>query len=299
MLKQSVLTSLLAFSFSAFSNGIKYVEYNNNRIPNIVTAAGIATEIRFEEDEKIVYSTFGQNDIWSSEIVKDHILVFKAKAPQPETNLIVHTNKRDYIFTITVGKDDWKKHPNNSGAYYAMRMTYRDKKSMANLKAQKAAKEAQEKQEILRNRKISLDNPTVYSNYDYRATPNAIDILPLRAWDNGKVTFVLFGKGVKRGVAYELNNGKTSLVNQHTEKNGLLVIHGVYRNLILRLGKQAVELRRNEQYGQTENNAKTNVDNTLRTIDNNAPSDFVIPVPQEEIKEISPFVGNAESEPGE
>lgn len=268
-MKQSLLFFSLIFLFPLVSKSeIKYVEYHKNKIPNIVTAAGIATEIVFEEDEKIEYHTFGFDKGWSSQVVKDHILIFKPSDPEPETNLIVHTNKRDYIFTITSGNNEWEKHPNRSNAIYALRIIYKDDKSIAN-------KKINNEKEVLRNEEIATANTYIFSNYDYRATPNAHDLIPVRMWDNGKITFIAFREGVKRGVIYELDEqNKAHLLNQNTEKNGLLIVHGVYKHLILRLGDQAVEIVRNEQYGKIENNMKTNVNSTVRTISSEAPIDF-------------------------
>lgn len=267
----------------SIASGIQYVKYHKNTIPNIVTAAGIATEIVFEEDETIKYKTFGFEKAWNSQVVDNH-LIFVPQDSEPQTNLIVHTNKRDYIFTITVGNNDWKKHPNNSGAVYAVRMIYNDRKSMKNL-AIKAKKEQQAKMRkamqekrrkgILRNVDISSLTSVVYANYDYRATQNATNIIPTRVWDNGKITFMSFPNGMKRGVIYELlPNNKVSLVNQHTEKNGLVIVHGVYKKLMIRLGDEAVELRRNELFGKTENYKKTNVIDAQRVVEKNAPIQF-------------------------
>ena len=43
------------------ANGIRYIDYHPDRVPSIVTAPGIASEIIFEDDETIEYYTFGRN----------------------------------------------------------------------------------------------------------------------------------------------------------------------------------------------------------------------------------------------
>ena len=63
-------------------------------------------------------------------------------------------------------------------------------------------------------------------------------------------------------------------MNQNTEKNGVLVVQGVYPSLMIRLGDEAVELRRNNQSGRRENETKTNVPGTRRTMDGAAPTEF-------------------------
>lgn len=278
-MKKSFITYsilVLASLFSqAYSKGIHYVEYHRDNIPNIITAAGIASEIILEDDEVIEYATFGFDSAWESQIVRDHILVFKAKDEEPETNLIIHTNKRDYLFTVTSGNNQWTKNPNTSGAYYSVRMIYKDGKSKEALAAKAKIDKESEEQGILRNKDISPISSYLHSNYDYRATGNAQDLIPYRIWDNGSITFIAFKPGAKRGVVYELDhNNKSSLINQHTEKNGLLVIHGIYSKMIIRLGDAAVELRRNTVDGTFENEDKTNIDGMMRMVSHDAPTAF-------------------------
>lgn len=265
-MKKIIAAAVILTIAQTHAAGIKYIDYHPDRIPNIVTASGVASEIIFEEDEEIIYFTFGFDAAWDSAVARDHILVFKSKDEQPETNLIVHTNKRHYVFTLTSGNDNWERHPDNSGANYSMRIRYHDDKSMA----AKARHESTE----LRNSDISVLS-YIYSNYDYRATAHANAIIPIRMWDNGIMTFIKFAPSSKRGVVYELQSeGKTALVNQHTEKNGLVVVHGVFQNLIVRLGDEAVEIRRNAVGGLQENHLKTTVPNVVRTIAGDAPSKF-------------------------
>jgi len=297
MKPHTALLPLLAVAITAYARPITYVDYGQDKIPNIVTAAGIASEIIFEPDEIIEYHTFGFEAAWEAQVVKDHILVFKSKDAQPQTNLIVHTDKRSYLFTVTVGNNNWEGHPNKAGAIYSMRMRYHDAKAMQN-------KQARDDKKVLRNREIATSDTYLYTNYDYRATANAYDIVPTRVWDNGKITFMTFHQGTKRGVAYELDSEhKANLVNQHTEKNGVLVVHGVYNHLILRLGDQAVEIRRNDRSGRAENDSKTTVKGTVRTVDENAPSIFRRPpqatnatdTQQRQIEQLMEVYNNAQS----
>lgn len=287
---------LIAALFASLSlplgaQGIRYIDYHVNNIPNIVTAAGIVSEIIFEPDEIIEYHNFGFGDGWASEVVRDHILVFKAQDSEPQTNLLVHTDKRDYVFTVTVGNNDWTGHPDKSGAVYSLRIRYHDGKT-------KAAKEAAEKEAVLRDKDISSPDTYLYHNYDYRATPNAADITPVRTWDNGKLTFIAFPRGAKRGTVYELMaDGKAALVNQHTEKNGLLVIHGVYPRLIIRLGDEAVELRRNDRAERHENPAKTTVRDTRRIEAQNAPGEYRSGTPAPAREQAPVFRGDSNKKP--
>lgn len=292
-MKKLISLCIGAILFEAQAAGIRYVDYHPDHIPNIITASGVASEIIFEEDEKIAYYTFGFDAAWDSAVARDHILIFKAKDQQPQTNLLVHTNKRHYVFTLTSGNDDWEKHPDRSGAIYSMRIRYHDDKSMAAIKARADSQE-------LRNQDISAAS-YVYANYDYRATAHANAIIPIRMWDNGIMTFIKFAPSSKRGVVYELQSeGKTALVNQHTEKNGLVVVHGVFQNLIVRLGDEAVEIRRNAVGGLQENHLKTTVPNVVRTIAGDAPNKFnfnTTEAQKEQLERAQIFTEQPEEEP--
>lgn len=274
-----LMTSLLSGLAQA---GISYITYDKDKIPNIITAAGIATEIIFEADESIVYHTFGFESAWNTAVVREHILVFKSKDAQPQTNLLVHTDKRDYIFTVTVGNNEWETHPKNSEANYSLRMVYHDDKAMQNAEKQRG---------VLRNQQ--LDTSYKYYDYDYRATKNANSIIPTNVWDNGTITFVKLKRGTKRPVIFEIDeSGKEHLVNQNTERNGLLVVHGVYDRLMIRLGDSAVELRRNIIGGHTELGTKTTVIGTTRTISISAPTEFPEPSPEIETQPLFRGIDN-------
>lgn len=279
-MKKIMLTLVIVTTFgaSAWANppsneGIRYITYQRNQIPNIITAPGIVSEIIFEDDEVIEYSAFGFSDAWEMHVVRDHILVFKAKEEQPETNLIVHTNKRDYLFTVTTGKNDWEKDPHNSLANFSVRMRYNDSVSKQAIAKEERKKEEEERKEKLVLDEMSLSKATrnVNCNYEYRASQYAGNIIPKRMWDNGTLTFISFAKGSRRGVIYELDhNRKAHLLNVHSEKNGLVVLHGIYPKLLIRLGDEVVEIRRNHSQGadggRVENYDKTNVENTWRKV---------------------------------
>lgn len=296
MKRLSLNVLLAALSVPSGAQGIRYIDYHVNSIPNIVTADGIVSEIIFEPDEVIEYHNFGFGDAWESVVVRDHILVFKTKDAEPQTNLLVHTDKRHYVFTLTSGNNDWTEHPDKSGAVYSLRIRYHDGKT-------KSAKEASDKEAVLRDKDISSPDTYLYHNYDYRATQNARDITPVRTWDNGTLTFIAFPTGAKRGTVYELMaNGKAALVNQHTEKNGLLVIHGVFPRLIIRLGDEAVELRRNDQAERHENPVKTTVRGARRTEAQSAPGEYRSGTPAPAREQAPIFSGDSkkpsEEEPG-
>ena len=108
-------------------NGIRYVSYDKDKTYTIPTAPGIVSEIIFEDGESVEYHRFGFGNAWDSEVTAGgNILVFKSKDTQPETNLLVHTDKRDYVILLVQGNANWTKHPNNAKATYSTRFKYFD-----------------------------------------------------------------------------------------------------------------------------------------------------------------------------
>ncbi|MBQ9725753.1 MAG: TrbG/VirB9 family P-type conjugative transfer protein [Neisseriaceae bacterium] len=227
-------------------NGIRYVSYDKDRTYTIPTAPGIVSEIIFEDGESVEYHRFGFGAAWESEVTAGgNILVFKSKEYSPETNLLVHTDKRDYVILLVQGNVKWTKHPNNAKAAYSTRFKYFDDDSAF-------------KTVVTGNREFR------YYDYDYRATDNAKEITPIQMYDDGTLTYIKFKDGTPRGTIYRLNNKKKPyLLNSHTDKFGKTVIHGVYQHLIIRLDDEAVEIRRNSDKGIRENRRKT-TDNISR-----------------------------------
>ena len=230
-------------------NGIRYVSYDKDKTYTIPTAPGIVSEIIFEDGESVEYHRFGFGNAWDSEVTAGgNILVFKSKDTQPETNLLVHTDKRDYVILLVQGNANWTKHPNNAKATYSTRFKYFDDGTdmfSGSLNAN-GVREFR------------------YYDYDYRATDNAQEITPKEMYDDGVLTYIKFKDGTPRGTIYRLDKKKKPhLINTNTDKFGKTVIHGVYQHLIIRLDEEAVEIRRNSDKGIRENRRKT-TDNISR-----------------------------------
>ena len=233
--------------YEIVSNGIRYIS----------TAAGIASEIVFEEGETIEAHNFGFSAAWESEVVANgRILVFRSKDAQPETNLLVHTNRRSYVFLLVTGNNKWERNPTNSKATFSTRFNYPENENLAR-------NTPQFNQQNL--------NKNLYFDYEYRATDNAKDLIPTKIYDDGILTYISFPNGSQRGSIYRLDaKNRPYLLNSSSDKAGNTVIHGVYQHYIIRVEDEAVEIRRNSDSGIYENFNKTNINNTYRTISPNA-----------------------------
>ncbi|MBQ9682006.1 MAG: TrbG/VirB9 family P-type conjugative transfer protein [Neisseriaceae bacterium] len=232
-------------------NGIRYVSYDKDKTYTIPTAPGIVSEIIFEDGESVEYHRFGFGDAWVSEVTAGgNILVFRSKTSQPETNLLVHTDKRDYVILLVEGNTNWTKNPNNARATYSTRFKYFDDGS-----------------DMFSGSPDAIRDFRFY-DYDYRRTDNAEEITPTQIYDDGVLTYIKFKDGTPRGTIYRLDKKKKPyLINSHTDKFGKTVLHGVYQHLIIRLDEEAVEIRRNSTKGIRENRRKTTLFGTRRTVE--------------------------------
>ena len=88
----------------------------------------------------------------------------------------------------------------------------------------------------------ALGSPTEKRNLKYRIDliRGNGDILPKKAWDDGRFTYIAMGNNREIPAAFKVDgNDGESTVNLHTEGQ-LLVIHEVARRFLLRLDKQEV-----------------------------------------------------------
>ncbi|MBQ9724003.1 MAG: TrbG/VirB9 family P-type conjugative transfer protein [Neisseriaceae bacterium] len=234
-------------------NGIRYVSYDKDTVYTIPTAPGIVSEIIFDEDESVEYHRFGFGAAWDSEVTAGgNILVFKSKDAQPETNLLVHTDKRDYVILLVQGNANWTKNPKNSRATFSTRFKYFDYDNASGFKSVVTGNGVREFR---------------YYDYDYRATENAQEITPIQMYDDGVLTYIKFKDGTPRGTIYRLDKKKKPhLINSNTDKFGKTVIHGIYTHYIIRIDEEAVEIRRNSDKGIRENRRKTTDFGTRREV---------------------------------
>lgn len=236
MKKQLIsLTLASILSATSYAQTVRYVDYDEDKVINITTAEGIVSEIVFAEDEEIEHFSFGFMDAWSAQIAKPNVLVFKPVAEHPETNILVQTNLRSYMFTLTSGNNKWRGNPAKSKATYSTRLRYPEEGGFGKGSNSNAAFKTS-KEPILK-----------YKKYDYRATSKAQKnlMIPVRMGDDGVFTYMKFPVGASRFPIFERIDGKDSIINFNQRPDGWIVLHGVYDRLVIRFNDQAVEMRRN------------------------------------------------------
>lgn len=210
--------------------------YEENQVYPIYAVNGLVTSIVFAEDEKVDVHTSGFSTAWEFAARGNHFFL-KPRAKEGSTNLVVVTNKRTYHFDLRLG---W----NRKTATYELAFTY-----------PKEGAAASEKERVEARLKTSATKPVSVaeapaSNRDYTMNfgeaKSSRSIAPMEAFDDGRFTYLRFGKSSDFPSVYRVVDETETLLNAHVEGDWL-VVHGIYEALRLRAGQAVVGLY-NENY---------------------------------------------------
>ncbi|MGL6551434.1 TrbG/VirB9 family P-type conjugative transfer protein [Aeromonas hydrophila] len=232
-MKKSCIAAALAFSLlpssaysatagagSSFDSRIQRVEYNPDDVIKVMVKKGTASVVQFAQDEKITGVGLGDPEAWNVSVIKNLIFFRPTVDDNPDTNVAIVTNKRNYSFDLI----STKKIPT-----YMLRFSY-PKPENKNLLAARA-----------KNIPCS-DGGTVNGVYEARGD---MSISPYQVWDDGRFTCLRWKNTKDLPIAYRVNSeGAEFLVNTHMENN-TMVIHEIAPSFILRLGNSVLELRTN------------------------------------------------------
>lgn len=240
---------------SARDARIQTAVYRSDDVFPVYTKVGVASMIELEADERFTGDNalvgMGDTGAWNL-AVKGRNIIFKPKAPQPETNLILATNKRTYAFRLKTATA--RQMPT-----YILRFRYPDTEAAH-------AKAGEDKQRLILQAASSGKPilPGKDANRNYWARGDKA-LAPTAAWDNGRFTYFQFDNGREQPAVYKvLADNSEMLLNSHME-GGTLVVHGTAQNFVFRLGKSVlgVENRSYDAAGRY-NQTKTDGAKTVR-----------------------------------
>ncbi len=270
MMKTHVLTASMAVFLCVFSNTahalvqpqgskldprVQTVTYNKQNVINITAKVGHAVLVQFEDDERLEgdSASLGMGDAegWNLSVKGNNIL-FKPMVDQSDTNLIVTTNKRTYVFQLQID--------NTKTPTYVLRFIYPDSIS----KQQTAELEKQRKAENTLIDAITPLSATI-KNKNYWGFGDK-ELSPSSLFDDGTFTYFVFNNNKDLPVIYRKNpDGTESLVNKHI-KNNTVIVQELNKNFVLRLGQSVLGI---ENRGFNENapapvRTGTTMDETVR-----------------------------------
>jgi len=212
---------------------IQQVVYGKKTVYPIRAQVGKATLIQFEDGERLDESAtsssilgMGDADAWNLG-ARGSSIVFKPSAKKPQTNLVIVTNRRSYIFDLDMAKQ-------GEQPTYFIYFDYPDSD------AAKAAQEA-EKSKMVASAKTERITPN--TDYAWRGT-NAL-LKPTAAWDDGRFTRLMYDSAIETPVFFKiLPDGTEAQVNYSIDpaERNTFILQEVIRTVRARLGNDVIEI---------------------------------------------------------
>ena len=219
-----------------FLNARQLYVWSNGSVYHVYTAPGMVTDIALQPGEGLVAVAAGDTARWvigdttsgSGETKQTHILV-KPFAAGLSTNLIITTDRRTYHMRLS----------SSSGpAMAAMAWTYPQDALLA-LKRQAEVAEAA--------KPIAPGLAVEHLHFNYRISGDKPHWRPLRAFDDGRQTFIEFLPSIANGEAPPLfligAEGKAELVNYRMQGH-YYVVDRIFDRAELRLGTKKQQVVR-------------------------------------------------------
>lgn len=245
---------------AGYDNRVQYVNHNPDNVVHIRTKVGVATLIQLQEGETVLKDSDGTSGLgmgfgkaWGLSI-RGNNLFLKPTAPNPDTNLLITTNKkRTYIFQISLAKG-------KAVPTYVLRFNYpgeaRYKRQLQNEREMEAAA-------ILRASNSKKRRAADYNrNYWGRGDK---DLAPTEMFDDGRFTYFRYDNAKALPAVFKVNpDGSEAAVNTHTEGD-TLVVHETSKKFVLRSGRSVLGVE-NRSFDKTGsfNMTGSNQANTVR-----------------------------------
>jgi type IV secretion system protein VirB9 len=233
---------LAGVSAAAHAEAVQEYDYVENKIYPVRTGLGIATQIELSPSENIVDYSTGFSNGWDISR-RDNVFYVKPKNVDVDTNLLIRTETHSYILELRVVATDWKAldQAKDAGVQYKVRFRY---PSDAKFKVE-AAEKAPELS-------VGLDRSRAYTfDYDYSTRTRLKALVPVSVYDDGQFTYIQladmtpFPTGSFPAVFGSETDGGDEFIVNTTVQGNTIVVHGTYRYLVIRHGKNVVGLRRN------------------------------------------------------
>jgi len=269
MKKAVILTVLAMFaldnSFAAslpdgskYDGRITFQDYNAHDVTKLFAKDGFVTTISLSNGERVIDMFTGFSDGWDIQdrgsfifvkpktfVNKQDNTVFFPKYPDWNTNLVVTTNQRTYVFDLILVE---KQQP-----MYKINFEYPADK--ANQKAQETknaeiVKQHTEEVNYIKDRLTNLNNPRNW-NFYMKVNTGSDSIAPIFAYDDGIFTYLGFDNTKSIPSVFLYEKGTESILNIHMKEQGeyqILVVHKVAPKIILRAGEKVVGIL-NNAYG--------------------------------------------------
>lgn len=222
---------------------VQQYEYQPDHIYPVRTGLGITTQIELSPNEQILDFSTGFSSGWEL-TRRDNVFYLKPRNVDVDTNMMVRTATHSYIFELKVVATDWRvlEQARREGVQYKVTFKYPNNTEFV--------AEADTAPEL----DTTLASDRVYNfDYDYSARRKSAWLVPVNVYDDGQFTYIRMSDltniptGNFPAVFAREREGSEDYVVNTTIENDTIVVHGTYRYLVIRYGKQVVGLRRNTE----------------------------------------------------
>jgi len=236
----SVAILLLAHATCARAQVVQEYDYVPDAIYQVRTGLGITTQIDLGASEDVVDFSTGFSSGWDL-TRRDNVFYLKPRNVDVDTNLVVRTETRSYIFELRVVATDWKAidQAKQAGVQYRIAFRYPNDTSGPRPETPLPALET----DLEPGRRYNFD-------YDFATRTRLRWLIPVAVYDDGNFTYVRMSdlKDIPTGnfpavFAREREDGEDLVVNTTVEGN-TIAVHGTYPYLVVRHGTDVVGLRR-------------------------------------------------------
>jgi len=212
---------------------IQYANYYPDEVYNIYTQYGMVSVVEMEADERLdgdsAALALGDATAWTL-VVKGRNIIFKPNQKSPDTNLVISTNKRTYVFNLRLADQD--------NLTTLLRFYY----------------PLDSRKEALLNKVGSATKPIMKKNEAYFGYGDYIgrQLRPTAMWDDGLFTYLEFDNAKELPAVFKVSpDGTESIVNTHVEGKKL-VIHEIAQTFYLRLGRAVLGIENKGYVAQSE-----------------------------------------------
>jgi len=226
----------------AYLDAVQVYPFSEGAIYHVYTAPGQVTDIALQPGETLGAVAAGDTVRWvigdttsgSGDTKRTHVLI-KPFAPGLATNLVITTTRRSYHLALT---------STARTAMAALSWTYPQDQLIA---LKKAAEQVQAAEPVARGL------PVDQLHFDYAITGDQPAWRPLRAFDDGRQTFIQFPANLGVGEAPPLflvdAKGEAELVNYRVQGR-FYVVDRLFDAAELRLGRKHQEVVRISRTGE-------------------------------------------------
>ncbi|MBM5620391.1 TrbG/VirB9 family P-type conjugative transfer protein [Burkholderia pseudomallei] len=212
---------------------VRCAEYDATTAYRIPYRLGEAVVIQFEAGEVVdgPKSGLGTGEAkgWSIGGTANWFM-FKPVAKKPNTNVVIVTDKRRYVFQLVEAA-------RNEPATWALSFDYPDTRA----KAESAAKAKAEKAQAIEQ---ATAETSERRNDDYDMKGD-VAIAPTSLWDDGRFTYFRYDTSRKVPEIYEIQADGTEAAPKRHVDGDTIVVESMATGFVLRLGKAVMAIRNN------------------------------------------------------